>query len=58
MSGVGTADPRRERERQWANWALGRWTSFPMDQEPRPLGAVNTAIASRGTRRIASAVRT
>jgi len=43
MSGVGTVNPRLERERQWASWALGRWASFPVNQEPRPLVLVGPA---------------
>lgn len=48
MSGVGTVNPRREQERQWASWALGRWASFPADQEPRPLVLVGPAANPEG----------
>ena len=48
MSGVGTVDPGREQEWQWASWALGRWASFPADQEPRPLVLVGPAASPEG----------
>lgn len=48
MSGAGTVDPGREQERQWASWALGRWASFPADQEPRPLVLVGPAASPEG----------
>ena len=48
MSGVGTVNPRREQERQWASWALGRWASFPAGQEPRPRVLVGPAANPEG----------
>lgn len=47
MSGVGP-NPRLEQERQWASWALGRWASFPVDQEPRPLVLIGAAANPEG----------
>ena len=30
-------DRRQAQERGWARWALSRWESFPISQQPRPL---------------------
>lgn len=48
MSGPGTVNPGLEQDRQWARWALGRWASFPADQEPRPLVLVGPPAYPEG----------